>query len=1439
VTPGALTFTEQRVNVASASQPVTVKNDGTALLHVTNVSISQHFQVSPSEPFDVPVGQSVPLSVTFKPTATGDFAGSTLTLTTDDPLNSSAVVNLSGKGVAPTLEPGIPSELTFGDQPLNSTSDPQLITVKNTGFGTLEVKDILIGVGTPFAVTPNGPFTLQQNESRQLSVTFHPKTQVLETATLSFKTNDTARPTVSVSLSGRGVYPKLFLSSSSLTFSRQPVGTPITKTVLVRNDGTGTLRVTPLSISPKPPYMVSPETPFDLPANQSRDLSVTFAPTSPGVYNGTLTLKSNAPDTQSAIINLSGNAVSTLEMTPTGTLDFGNVKVQSSKELSVTLKNTSSEDITLNSLSGIAPPFSITGLTFPRVITPTTPVTFKILFSPGVYGPAPTTRMSLVSTADNSPHVLDLVGVGEVPRALISLPPNTTKATSLDFGGVRLTTTRPVQVRVTNTGGAALVFNEPTIEPANSPFSYSGPTTQTIEPGAFVEFQVSFTPADINSSAATLKLNSDAVDSPVPSLQLVGRGTYSEVQLDRDSIFFGDVRVGDESDPPVAVKISNPGTAPLTVQSLSVTGPFLVENPTVADGGTSLPLTVPSNNFATLNVRYKPTEALLQNGAVTIRTDANRGGGATKPDGGMDAIGTVNVALQGNGTIAKLEMSATSIDFGTQRVNEISGAQPVIISNTGKATLEIEQFLFNGPFDISDAGTAPPFDILPGKQKAVSLVFKPTTPGATTGRLFIVSNAFEVPAPLELSGTGVDGEILLDPAVVTFPTGVDVGGIGAQQTVLLKNKGGASLKIISVTQPAEPSFTVAGLSPNLVISPNGQVQFTVNFAPTRRGFLSGSFVIETDTRINPIINLPLSGTGMAPAVVLDPKTPLNFGKSNVGVTVTQNISVINQGEKALTVSSISFADETPDGSAAALDFKTDVQPFTVPANNGSVTVPLKFTPQLVGQRQARAIFSTNDKTVEAILVGEGTSPHLLLSEAAVNFTNVLVGSPSAPRALTITNTGSGPLTLSSLTIGGLDAAFFTMAPLQLPLTLPAGVSTKVSLTFRPDDARSFQGELVVVSNDTDVPTASVTLSGTGVRQQIQLSESSLDFGQQLLNNTSSLRKVRVTNSSDTNVTLSTLSVEGEGFAQSRVTLPLVLRPGQEQELGVSFTPLSETEVTGKLKVNFSDPPLSLEVALRGRGIASVLSVNPAPLQFGAVRVGGVKREQPFTLINLSSETIVLAPPEVLETTGEPFLYDASLISGRVLEPNQSIIVNVTYNPQVETLSETTLAFGTTTPQKPRAATLALTGRATLRLLTADPESLDFGRVSVNKTVEPKLVTIVNKSAQQQRVVVKLGNAEETHFTVLEAKALADPIPAGGSATFKVAFDPEAPGAAENQVQVFLQGDTVPEAVITVKGHGQNLTGEGGGCSCNSGAGAAGMLALLALVGLGSRRRRRA
>ncbi|HEY8212354.1 MAG TPA: choice-of-anchor D domain-containing protein, partial [Myxococcaceae bacterium] len=351
----------------------------------------------------------------------------------------------------------------------------------------------------------------------------------------------------------------------------------------------------------------------------------------------------------------------------------------------------------------------------------------------------------------------------------------------------------------------------------------------------------------------------------------------------------------------------------------------------------------------------------------------------------------------------------------------------------------------------------------------------------------------------------------------------------------------------------------------------------------------------------------------------------------------------------------------------------------------------------------------------------------------------------------------------------------------------------------------------------------------------------LDFGNRLVNNTST-RSVRLSNHCGISLTLTGIDVRGTGasrFSVAAVALPLVLGPGQEKEMVVTFTPWAEGEVSGTLGVTASELPHPLELALHGIGIPTVLAVRPSPLNFGSVFAGGGSHRQMFTLSNLSSETITLAAPQTTSSAGEPFMYDVVGLRGFVMAPRMSVIIPVDYQPRSDGLSETTLSFGTTTPPQLHAAELTMIGKARARLIRTDVEKLDFGRVEVMEGSRPQVLVLTNLSSQPQRLAVLLKQPEGTPFSV--SPETLPVLPPEGSASILVSYAPSAGGGPpdENELQVWLQGASVPEAKVLLTGEALDSLGSTGWSCAAAGSRSADLVTAIALAGLVTLRKRRA
>jgi len=149
------------------------------------------------------------------------------------------------------------------------------------------------------------------------------------------------------------------------------------------------------------------------------------------------------------------------------------------------------------------------------------------------------------------------------------------------------------------------------------------------------------------------------------------------VGLSPTSLEFGNQTVGTTSAAQV-VTLTNTGGAPLNITSITLGGTN--SGDFAFDPSTTCPLTgaqvVPGNNCV-IAVTFTPTELGARSALVSIADDA---------PGSPQTVPLTGTAISGGPTV---NLTPTSLDFGTQAVGTTSGTQIVTLTDTGTATLNI------------------------------------------------------------------------------------------------------------------------------------------------------------------------------------------------------------------------------------------------------------------------------------------------------------------------------------------------------------------------------------------------------------------------------------------------------------------------------------------------------------------------------------------------------------------------------------------------------------------------------------------------------------------------------------------------------------------------------------------------------------------------------
>lgn len=111
---------------------------------------------------------------------------------------------------------------------------------------------------------------------------------------------------------------------------------------------------------------------------------------------------------------------------------------------------------------------------------------------------------------------------------------------------------------------------------------------------------------------------------------------------------------------------------------------------------------------------------------------------------------------------------------------------------------------------------------------------------------------------------------------------------------------------------------------------------------------------------------------------------------------------------------------------------------------------------------------------EVSVTGQVTGPVLAVTPTTINFNNVVVGTTATPQTVTLTNSGTTPVVVSSITFTGTNG--LTASP-TAPVTIAPGGTSTVTITFTPTAAGAATGTLTITSNGTATP-VTVTVTGT-------------------------------------------------------------------------------------------------------------------------------------------------------------------------------------------------------------------------------------------------------------------------------------------------------------------------------------------------------------------------
>jgi hypothetical protein len=1162
ITPAAVVFPDEPVGQTSKTISIVVTNVGTLPVTVDRVVESGDYRVTSNGcttlAFRTPPA-TCNISVAFTPTTTGARTGA-ITLT-DNATGSPQTVTLSGNGLAVGATATLsPNNMSFGTQPIGLQSFTQTATITNTGNVPINLTSATI-TGTnsgDFSQTNFFiPSLLSPDRTCQFTVSFTPTATGSRSATLSV-VDDAGTQTVALTGTGETATFAASFAPASMTFEAQATGTtsPNQGLVLV-NSGDDPLVIGNIVVSgnyslPSNPCVTT------IQPNASCTLQVAFSPTgATGTQTGTVTFTDNA-GAGSQIVNLTGQNVAAapaIKVGPAGLAFLPTAVGTTTNPQTVTITNTTAATVTgLLIGTPTTADYAVVNNGCGASLSSNGSCNFGVTFDPTTAGTRSATIL-IGNSAANQTLTLGGFGLAATLSAFVRDP-------GLVFPDQVIgTTSSGLNITYQNNGNIPVTIASVVISTGDfAILNNCSVTPNTISPNQTCTVTVTFTPTAAGNRTATVTFTDNAPGSP-RTIAISGKGLTSTqgLEVDRTTMVFPTQSVGQAANQPnpQSFTLTNTGNSPVTISSIaSSNADFALSNSCPVSPATLPP--GPSGNTCQVSVTFTPSKAITDKSTITISSSAS--GTALK-------VSASGIGVTDTKTVV---VTPVSVAFIPQVVGTTSGfTQTVVVNNEGNEPVSISSVTVSTTYSLSNGCNG--VTLLPATNCSISIAFTPTSAKTVAGTLTIKTTGTPATATVGLTGTGIAAstQISLSQTNVVFDQQV-VGVASQPQTIYYYNQGNSTVNLTSVVPTGADFSMTNGCSTS--VSALSSCNIKVTFKPTTTGLRTGTIVI-TDSAPGSPRTINLSGTGVsaaAPGVTLSPAS-LTFASQALGTaSPAQNINVTNSGESNLTIAGVTLTGADPQ------DYnQTNNCPATL-IPSFSCNIAVTFKPTATGARTASVNVADNasgsPQTVSLTGTGApGTTPLVTFTPPSLGFTNVALNSTSASQTSTLQNTGAAALTITKIAASGTVPGDFAQTN-NCPASVPVNGTCTITVTFTPTATLNQTGAVTVTDN---TPNGSdiLALTGNGVAPEVNLSATTLAFGNQTHGTTSAAKTVTVENSGSATLTFSSVTATKD-YNIVNNTCAGSLAPGLTCTFGVTFSPTITGTDNGYVMVtdNAGDSP---------------------------------------------------------------------------------------------------------------------------------------------------------------------------------------------------------------------------------------------------------------------------
>src|SRR5579884_179817 len=1082
------------------------------------------------------------------------------------------------------------------------------------------------------------------------------------------------------------------------------------------------------------------------------------------------------------------NPFAQLSLSP-DTLSWHSVNVgQTSSSKTVTVTNKSTSLAVSISAVNLSDGFVLTGNTCPTgtaTLAPTASCTISVAFRPVATGNQ-TGSLTIQDSAWGSPHSVSLSAKGGVGSLIFS-------PASLSFPGVPSgTISQPQNASLTNKQSSPITIQGFTVsghfvEGTNCPISPSSL-------GAGESCTVTVASQPTAAGSITGSVNAKDEFGNVTQLYLSGSDSgqpvTSPVSFSPASLTWGKVNVGQTS-----------GSKTITVtnnQSSSLAISYITTGPDFIQTGSTCPLapsTVPAGGSCTISIAFRPATAGAKTELLSLTDNAS---------------GSPHSALlNATGTTGSLLFSPVSLSFAGVAPGNTSAPQQAMLMNQTSGAVALASISVSGHFAQTNNC---PASLAPQTSCTLNVTSDPVANGTFTGSINVKDGSGNT-TQLYLKGLGGTTEqVTFAPDSLLWGK-IAVGQTSGSKTVTLTNNQTTPLTIssISIGQDFILSATTCPTAPT-VVAAGASCSLSVSFRPLSSGIKNEDLTIMDDAA-GGVQNVSLQGTGVIGSLLFNPSSLSFAGVQPNTVSQPQTATLTNETASSdVTLASITVSghfaqtNDCPGTLSAGQHCTITVtsNPVTYGSTTGSINVKdgSKKTTQLYlsGMGGVPASTTSNGTNTPAASASpaDSSSP-VYTTPTSLSWGTVAVGQTSGGKSITLNNSQTTPLTITSITSGQDFVQTANTCPIS-PNTLAAGASCSVTMAFRPLSSGAKSEAVTFAYNGPGSP-ITAPLTATGTVGTLLYNQSSLTFAAVAPGSTSPAQSSTLTNQTSAPVTLTSITVSGH-FAQTNncPISPSTLGAGASCTVNVTANPVSSGTFTGSVNAKDSTGAVT-QLYLTGSGTTSgggggsgSVTVSPKQYTFANQPVGVASSPATITLTNGQSTALTVSSVQI----ASPFTQTNNCVG--TVAAGASCSISVTYTPNAVGYSSTNLTITDNAGNSPQTVAIAGNAYAPVKLSNS---SFGFSNQIVGRSSTPQTLTLTNQQPTPltiNSITTSGSNEFQVSNTCIPNGSSTGTVPGNSSCTISVVFTPTTTGTVSGAFTVSFNAWGSP-ATVTYTGTG--------------------------------------